>query len=352
MCNDGMYEALHRFGVRGNNKILEPALGTGNFFGFMHKDIAENARLYGVELDPLTGKIASKLYPNANIQIKGFEQTTFTNDTFDVVVSNVPFGAYSVYDSEYARHNFYVHDYFIAKSIDKLKPNGLMAVITSKGTMDKLNPSVRKYFADRAELIGAIRLPNNAFKQTANTEVVADILFFRKREEKINADNENTEWLATGKTEEGYEINNYFIKHPEMILGTLVEERGLYGALDVTVKPKDSNLSLDLSDAIGHLPNNFYINPEPSTNIDKEEIEVDYDVKPLCYKAVNGKLYMRMGDAMVEQDNYVTNEISFRTPCSFFVILIQKGSHFPHLFFHQYLKHGLPPILRIRILKR
>ncbi len=299
---DGMYEALHRFGVRGNNKILEPALGTGNFFGFMHKDIAENARLYGVELDPLTGKIASKLYPNANIQIKGFEQTTFTNDTFDVVVSNVPFGAYSVYDSEYARHNFYVHDYFIAKSIDKLKPNGLMAVITSKGTMDKLNPSVRKYFADRAELIGAIRLPNNAFKQTANTEVVADILFFRKREEKINADNENTEWLATGKTEEGYEINNYFIKHREMILGTLVEERGLYGALDVTVKPKDSNLSLDLSDAIGHLPNNFYINPEPSTNIDKEEIEVDYDVKPLCYKAVNGKLYMRMGDSMVEQE--------------------------------------------------
>ena len=299
---DSIYEALHRFGVRGNNKILEPALGTGNFFGFMHKDIAENARLYGVELDPLTGKIASKLYPNANIQIKGFEQTTFTNDTFDVVVSNVPFGAYSVYDSEYARHNFYVHDYFIAKSIDKLKPNGLMAVITSKGTMDKLNPSVRKYFADRAELIGAIRLPNNAFKQTANTEVVADILFFRKREEKINADNENTEWLATGKTEEGYEINNYFIKHPEMIMGTLVEERGLYGALDVTVKPKDSNLSLDLSDAIGHLPNNFYINPEPSTIIDKEEIEVDYDIKSLCYKAVNGKLYMRMGDSMVEQE--------------------------------------------------
>ena len=299
---DGIYEALHRFGVRGNNKILEPALGTGNFFGFMPKEISDGAKLYGVELDSLTGKIATKLYPNTNIQIKGFEQTSFTNDSFDVVVSNVPFGAYSIYDSEYARHNFYVHDYFIAKSIDKLKPNGLMAVITSKGTMDKLNPTVRKYFADRAELLGAIRLPNNAFKQTANTEVVADILFFRKREEKINADNDNTEWLATGKTEEGFEINNYFINHPEMIMGTLVEERGLYGAMDVTVKPKDSDLPLDLSDAIGHLPSNFYINPEYSTNNDKEEIEVDYGIKPFCYKAVNGKLYIRIGDKMEEQE--------------------------------------------------
>lgn len=300
---DGMYLALQRFGVKGNNRILEPALGTGNFFGFMPKEISENAKLYGVELDTLTGKIASKLYPNANVQIKGFEQTTFINDSFDVVVSNVPFGAYSIYDSEYAKYNFFIHDYFLAKSIDKLKPDGVMAVITSKGTMDKLNPTVRKHLADRAELLGAIRLPNKAFKTTANTEVVADILFFRKRHEQINADTTNTEWLATGKTEEGYEINNYFVQHPEMILGTLVEERGLYGAVDVTVKPDGRDLSTALNQAIENLPADFYINPEKSTSIDKiDDIEVDYDVKPLCYKAVNGKLYMRIGDTMVKQD--------------------------------------------------
>lgn len=172
---DGIYKALARFGVKGNNRILEPAMGTGNFFGYMPQEIREDARLYGVELDGITGKIATALYPKANIQVKGFEQTTFSNDHFDVVVGNVPFGAYTVYDSEYARRNFYIHDYFLAKSIDKLKPNGVMAVITSTGTMDKLNPSVRKYLAERAELLGAIRLPNNAFKQNANTEVVTDM---------------------------------------------------------------------------------------------------------------------------------------------------------------------------------
>lgn len=300
---DGMYSALKRFGVKGNNRILEPALGTGNFFGYMPKEISDGAKLYGVELDSLTGRIASKLYPQANVQIKGFEQTSFTNDSFDIVVTNVPFGAYSVYDSEYSKHNFYIHDYFIAKSIDKLKPNGLMAVITSKGTMDKLNPSVRKYFADRAELLGAIRLPNNAFKTTANTEVVADVLFFRKREEQINADTQNTEWLATGKTEQGYEINNYFIKHPEMVLGTLVEERGLYGAMDVTVKPDGRELSAAFNEAVERLPADFYINPEKQTTTDaREEIEVDYDVKPLCYKTVGNKLYMRVGDTMEERE--------------------------------------------------
>ena len=299
---DGMYAALKRFGVKGNNRILEPALGTGNFFGFMPEEIRENAKLFGVELDTLTGKIASKLYPDANIQIKGYEQTSFTNDSFDLVVTNVPFGAYSVYDNEYSKHNFYIHDYFIAKSIDKLKPNGLMAVITSKGTMDKLSPTVRKYFAERAELVGAIRLPNNAFKTTANTEVVADILFFRKREELFNADVSNTEWLSTSKTEEGCEINNYFIEHPEMILGTLVEEHGLYGAVDVTVKPGGRPLSEAISEAISRLPQDFYVNPEYSEITESKEIEVDYDVKPLCFKEINGKIYQRVGDCMEEYE--------------------------------------------------
>ena len=299
---DGIYNALTRFGVKGNNRILEPAMGTGNFFGFMPQEIADGAKLYGVELDRITGKIATKLYPQAKIQIKGFEETAFQDNSFDLMVTNVPFGGYTVFDPDYNKYNFYIHDYFIAKGIDKIKPNGLMAVITSKGTMDKQNPSIRKYIADRAELVGAVRLPNTAFKQTANTEVVTDILFFRKREEKINATIENTEWLATGKTEEGYEINNYYIAHPEMVLGTLAKETGLYGAEDITVKPDGRDLSVAINAAISRLPQNFYVNPEYSEETEsKEEVEVDYDVKPMNLKAVNGKLYMRVGDSMEEQ---------------------------------------------------
>ena len=299
---DGIYNALKLFGVKGNNRILEPATGTGNFFGFMPKEIADGAKLYGVELDKITGKIATKLYPKVKIQIKGFEETAFQDNSFDLMVTNVPFGGYTVFDPDYNKYNFYIHDYFIAKGIDKIKPNGLMAVITSKGTLDKQNPSIRKYIADRAELVGAVRLPNTAFKQTANTEVVTDILFFRKREERINATIENTEWLATGKTEEGYEINNYYIAHPEMILGTLAKETGLYGAEDITVKPDGRDLSEAINTAISRLPQDFYVNPEPMEEAEsKEEVEVDYDVKPMNLKAVNGKLYMRVGDSMVEQ---------------------------------------------------
>lgn len=299
---DGIYKALERFGVKGNNRILEPAMGTGNFFGFMPQEIASGAKLYGVELDRITGKIATKLYPQAKIQIKGFEETAFQDNSFDLMVTNVPFGGYTVFDPDYNKYNFYIHDYFIAKGIDKIKPNGLMAVITSKGTMDKQNPSIRKYVADRAELVGAVRLPNTAFKQTANTEVVTDILFFRKREEKINAAIENTVWLATGKTADGYEINNYYISHPEMVLGTLAKETGLYGAEDITVKPDGRDLSEAINAAIGRLPQGFYVNPERAEETEThEEIEVDYDVKPMNLTAINGKIYMRVGDSMVEQ---------------------------------------------------
>ena len=296
----GIYAALGRFGVKGNNRILEPSMGTGNFFGFMPKEIADGSRLYGVELDNLTGRIAAKLYPQANVQIKGFEDTSFPDDKFDIVVGNVPFGGYGVADSAYNRYNFKVHDYFLAKSIDKVKPNGIVAIVTSKGTMDKLNPSARKYVAERAELLGAIRLPNTAFKQTAGTEAVADILFFRKRTEKINADAENIEWLGTDKTDEGYEINNYFINHPEMVLGTLAEETGLYGGKDVTVKPDGRELSEALGEAVKNLPQGFYAVPETSPT-EESAIEVDYNVKPMCYKADSGRLYMRVGDEMVEQ---------------------------------------------------
>ena len=302
---DGIYKALTRFGVKGNNRILEPAMGTGNFFGFMPQEIADGAKLYGVELDRITGKIATKLYPQAKIQIKGFEETAFQDNSFDLMVTNVPFGGYTVFDPDYNKYNFYIHDYFIAKGIDKIKPNGLMAVITSKGTMDKQNPSIRKYIADRAELVGAVRLPNTAFKQTANTEVVTDILFFRKREEKINATIENTEWLSTGKTEEGYEINNYYIAHPEMVLGTLAKETGLYGAEDITVKPDGRDLSEAINEAISRLPQDFYVNPEPTEEAETQKnhaIEVDYSVRQLNYKAENGKLYRRVGDEMKEEE--------------------------------------------------
>ena len=297
-----MYSALERFGVEGNNKILEPAMGTGNFFGYMPKGIAENAKLYGVELDEITGKIATKLYPNANVQIKGFEQTTFPNNHFDIVVGNVPFGQFGVFDSDYAKENFYIHEYFIAKSIDKLKPNGIMAVITSAGTMDKRSQAMRKYVADRAELIGAIRLPNTAFKQIAGTEVVADILFFQKREVMIYADGENTKWLASKELQDGYLVNEYFHNHPEMILGTFKEEIGMYGAKDLTVIPDGRDLKTALMEAIEKLPANFYTNPEYSLEEETGKVEVDYTVKPTCYKAENGKLYMRMGEEMVEQD--------------------------------------------------
>ncbi|MCM1438733.1 MAG: DUF3849 domain-containing protein [Roseburia sp.] len=297
----GIYAALNRFGVKGNNRILEPSMGTGNFFGYMPKEIAEGARLYGVELDNLTGRIATKLYPQASVQIKGFEDTSFPNNKFDIVVGNVPFGGYGVADSDYNKYNFKVHDYFLAKSIDKVKPNGIVAIVTSKGTMDKLNQSARKYVAERAELLGAIRLPNTAFKQTAGTEAVADILFFKKREERIATDEKDTEWLKTGKTHEGYEINQYFIEHPEMVLGTLVEETGLYGGVDTTVKPDGRELSEALAEAVSRLPQDVYVNPDKAPEEDLAKPE-DYSVKPFCFKAVNGKLYMRVGDEMQEQE--------------------------------------------------
>lgn len=300
---EGMYQALSRLGVKGNNRILEPAMGIGNFFGYMPEEIKENAKLYGIELDNVTGKIAKLLYPDVNIQIKGFEETSFPNDYFDIVITNVPFGAYSVHDPMYNQHHFYIHDYFIAKSLDKVRSGGIVAVITSKGTMDKTNPSVRKYIADRAELLGAIRLPNNAFEQTAKTKVTTDILFFQKRKEQIHSSIENTSWLQVKKTEEGYEINNYFIEHPEMLLGTIAEERGLYGAIDVILKPDGRKLDEALFEAIQTLPQNKYSNSVENKELEerKEKIETDYSLKPFCYKIIDKKLYMRIGEEMVKQ---------------------------------------------------
>ena len=299
---EGIYKALEKFGVEGSNKVLESSMGTGNFFRFMPKRISDDSKLYGVELDNITGRIAKKLYPNVNIQIKGFEDTTFPNNHFDLVVGNVPFGGYSVYDKDYNKYNLLIHDYFIAKSVDKVRPGGIVAVITSKGTMDKQSQNARKYIADRAELIGAIRLPNTAFKKLAGTEAVADILFLKKRDTPINATLENTEWLGVSKDEFGYELNNYFINHKEMILGTLKEDFGLYGAIDLTVIPDGREISKALDDAVKLLPQDIFeksINDELIETSDKR-IEVDYDLKNLCFKVVDNKLYQRVNDEMEE----------------------------------------------------
>lgn len=277
-------------------------MGTGNFFGYMPKEIMDGAKLYGVELDTVTGRIASKLYPQTSVQIKGFEETNFPNDYFDIVVSNVSFGGYGVYDSEYSRHKFLIHDYFIAKSIDKVKPGGIVAVVTSKGTLDKLNSTARKYMAERAELLGAIRLPNTAFRQTANTEAVTDILFFKKRAEKIS-DTSGIEWLGTGKTEDGFEVNNYFIRHPEMVLGTFVKETGLYGAEGLTAKPDGRPLSEAIAAAVENLPQNVYENPDhAAADVAAMDDRAVFNVRPMCYAAVRSKLYMRVGDRLVLQE--------------------------------------------------
>ena len=200
MC---MNSALVQFGFRGGN-VLEPSMGIGNFFGSMPETMHE-AKLYGVELDSISGRIAKQLYQNANISITGFENTTYPDNFFDVVVGNVPFGDYKVFDPKYNKYNFRIHDYFLAKALDQVRPGGMVAVITTKGTLDKANPTIRKYLAERAELVGAVRLPNTAFKDNAGTEVTADILFLQKRERKIDIE---PDWVHLGVTENGIAVNS------------------------------------------------------------------------------------------------------------------------------------------------
>ena len=221
-----MYEALGQMGFEGGN-VLEPSMGIGNFFGMLPESM-QSSRLYGVELDSITGRIAKQLYQKADITVDGYQKTNYPNDFFDVVIGNVPFGNYGVADKKYDRHHFQIHDYFLAKSIDQVRPGGVVAVITSSGTLDKQNSSAREYLAERADLLGAIRLPNNAFRRNAGTDVVADILFLQKRE---SPGVPNAEWTKLGKSAEGYSINQYFVSHPEMVLGTLTEESTQYGKM-------------------------------------------------------------------------------------------------------------------------
>lgn len=206
-------------------KRKEPSMGIGNFFGSM-PDAMQNCKLYGVEMDDVTGRIAKQLYQNASITIAGFEDTKFPDNFFDAAVGNVPFGDYKVYDPKYNKLNFRVHDYFLAKALDQIRPGGIAAFITTKGTMDKANPNVRRYLAQRAELIGAIRLPNTAFKENAGTEVTSDILFFKKRERQIDIE---PDWVHLGYTKDGIPVNSYFVEHPDMMLGTMEYDTGRFG---------------------------------------------------------------------------------------------------------------------------
>lgn len=301
-----IYQALQNFGFRTGN-ILDPALGTGNFFSMLPESMG-GSKLYGVELEPIAGGIARKLYPQADILVKGFEDTEFSDSFFDVVVGNVPFHNIKVSDRRYDRHNFKIHDYFLAKSLDKLRAGGIMAVITTKFTMDKENPTVRKYIAQRAELIGAIRLPENTFKQVAGTEVTTDILFLKKREQEILPDEGNTPWLSVEKDENGIPYNSYFIDHLEMVLGTMVQKTGMYGSHDfVTCEPyPDQELEDLLEKAVGRLHGQY---EEPASELaeDKDTVVKEWlpaasDVKNYSYTKVGDNFYYRENSRMYRQE--------------------------------------------------
>ena len=292
---ESMYQALRNMGFEKGN-ILEPAMGVGNFFGMLPEKM-ENSKLYGVELDSISGRIAGLLYPDANIQIKGFEKTDYPNDFFDVVIGNVPFGAYKVNDKQYEKYNFYIHDYFLAKSIDQLRPGGVAALITTKGTMDKASPEVRRYLAERAELLGAVRLPNTAFSANAGTEVTADILFFQKRE---SISHEEPEWVQLGSDANGITVNQYFAEHPEMILGKMEEVSGPYG-METTCSPiEGADLEIQLSEAIRHIQGTMIPALDRESELDEmiESIPADPNVRNYSFTVVDDQIYYRINSLM------------------------------------------------------
>lgn len=291
-----MYEALGNMGLSKGN-VLEPSCGVGNFMGLV-PDSMEKIQMYGVELDSISGRIAQQLYQKNKIAVQGFETMRFPDSFFDCVVGNVPFGNYKVPDKRYDRHNFLIHDYFIAKSLDLVRPGGVVAVVTSSGTMDKKDSSVREYLANRADLVGAIRLPNNAFQRNANTGVVADILFLQKRD---RAAVERADWVDLGETPEGYSINQYFAQHPEMVLGEITTESTQYGKQETTVKPiEGADLAQQLKEAVGNIHATI-TEPEISDDeldVQEEPIPADPSVKNFSFTNVDGQIYYRENSFM------------------------------------------------------
>ena len=291
-----MYEALENMGLKQGN-ILEPSCGVGNFMGLIPESMGK-ANMYGVELDPVSGRIAKQLYQKNKIAVQGFEETSYPDSFFDCVIGNVPFGAYQVSDRRYDRHHFMIHDYFIAKSLDLVRPGGVVAVVTSSGTMDKQNPAVRQYIANRAELLGAIRLPNNAFQRNANTSVVSDILFFQKRD---RASIEEPEWLNLKEIPEGYSVNAYFAEHPEMVLGEFITESTQYGKQEVTVKPKEGiTLEEQLKEAIRNIHGTITELELSDTELEEDVVSIpaDPDVKNFSFTVVNEEVYYRENSVM------------------------------------------------------
>ena len=296
----GIYDAVERMGFRSGN-ILEPSMGVGNFFGMLPDTMADS-RLYGVELDSITGRIAKKLYPLADITVAGFE-TTDRRDFYDLAVGNVPFGQYKVNDKAYNKLGFSIHNYFFAKAIDQVRPGGIVAFVTSRYTMDSKDSTARKHMAERADLLGAIRLPNNAFKANAGTEVVSDIIFLQKRDRPADIE---PDWVQLGKTEDGFAINQYFVDHPEMVLGELTTESTQYGREELTVAPiEGANLADQLAEAVQHIEGNYTAVEIAAPDVadaeaQRKTLPADPTVKNFSYTVVDGEIYYRENSIMTQ----------------------------------------------------
>ena len=296
----GIYDAVERMGFRSGN-ILEPSLGVGNFFGMLPDSMADS-RLYGVELDSITGRIAKMLYPQADITVAGFE-TTDRRDFYDLAVGNVPFGNYKINDKAYNKLGFSIHNYFFAKAIDQVCPGGVVAFVTSRYTMDSKDSTARKHMAERADLLGAIRLPNNAFRANAGTDVVSDIIFLQKRDRPADIE---PDWVQLGKTEDGFAINQYFVDHPEMVLGELTTESTQYGRGELTVAPiKGAKLADQLAEAVQHIEGQYTAAEVDTPDIAEEEttrrtLPADPEVKNFSYTVVDGEVFYRENSVMTQ----------------------------------------------------
>lgn len=296
----GIYDAVEHMGFQSGN-ILEPSMGVGNFFGML-PDTMQDSRLYGVELDSITGRIAKKLYPQADITVAGFE-TTDRRDFYDLAVGNVPFGQYKVNDKAYNKLGFSIHNYFFAKAIDQVRPGGIVAFVTSRYTMDSKDSTARKHMAERADLLGAIRLPNNAFRANAGTDVVSDIIFLQKRDRPIDHE---PDWVQLGKTEDGFAINQYFVGHPEMVLGELTAESTQYGREELTVAPiEGTSLADQLAEAVQHIEGKYTEVEVETPDIadaenEKHILPADPDVKNFSYTVVDGEVFYRENSVMTQ----------------------------------------------------
>ena len=295
-----IYDAVEKMGFKFGN-ILEPSMGVGNFFGMLPDSMADS-RLYGVELDSITGRIAKMLYPQADITVAGFE-TTDRRDFYDLAVGNVPFGQYKVNDKAYNKLGFSIHNYFFAKAIDQVRPGGIVAFVTSRYTMDSKDSTARKHMAERADLLGAIRLPNNAFRANAGTNVVSDIIFLQKRDRPIDHE---PDWVQLGKTEDGFAINQYFVDHPDMVLGELTTESTQYGREELTVAPiEGANLADQLAEAVQHIEGQYTAAEVDAPDIAEEEatrrtLPADPDVKNFSYTVVDGEVFYRENSVMTQ----------------------------------------------------